>query len=238
MARQLLAGERLVLASHNAGKLTEIADLLRPYRLEVVSAASLGLPEPEETADDFVGNARIKALAAATATGLPALVSARRPDDRVSGRRAVAAARSSRTIRQALALRHPMPRYRAALEGGGVVARAVAPVVRDRGAPLVDRGFDARRPADIDTSVRGDEHRRRPVSHAGVVERRFDGQAVGAVDTKGRVGDRLDRAAVVPEDMARMVRVLFADEARRPPSGVTGFDSVLSPIFPGRKPGF
>ncbi|WP_286704188.1 MULTISPECIES: hypothetical protein [Acidiphilium] len=165
-------------------------------------------------------------------------MSARRPDDRVSGRRAVAAARSSRTIRQALALCHLMPRYRAALEGGGVVARAVAPVVRDRGAPLVDRDFDARRPADIDTSVRGDEHRRRPVSHAGVVERRFDGQAVGAVDTKGRVGDRLDRAAVVPEDMARMVRDLFTDEARRPPSGVTGFDSALSPIFPGRKPAF
>ena len=72
MGRKLAAGTRLVLASHNPGKLAELTDLLRPYRIDVVSAGALGLPEPEETAPDFTGNARIKALAAATATGLPA----------------------------------------------------------------------------------------------------------------------------------------------------------------------
>src|SRR6185436_19495506 len=60
------------LASHNKGKLAELEDLLRPYRIEVVSAGALALPEPDETAPDFAGNARIKALAAATATGLTA----------------------------------------------------------------------------------------------------------------------------------------------------------------------
>ena len=73
MPRRLAAGERLILATHNKGKLTEIADLLRPLGLEVVSAADLGLPEPAEDAPDFTGNAQIKALAAAHATGLTAL---------------------------------------------------------------------------------------------------------------------------------------------------------------------
>jgi len=73
MARRLAPGERLVLASHNKGKLAEIADLVRPFGLEVVSAGDLGLQEPEEVAPDFVGNARIKALTAARASGLPAL---------------------------------------------------------------------------------------------------------------------------------------------------------------------
>jgi XTP/dITP diphosphohydrolase len=73
MARKLDRGARLVLASHNAGKLTELADLLRPHGIAVVSAGVLGLPEPEESAPDFVGNARIKALAATRASGLPAL---------------------------------------------------------------------------------------------------------------------------------------------------------------------
>lgn len=72
MDRKLLPGNKLVLASHNQGKLAELAELLNPYRIEIVSAGSLGLPEPEESAPDFVGNAQIKALAAATATGLPA----------------------------------------------------------------------------------------------------------------------------------------------------------------------
>ena len=72
MARKLTPGETLVLASHNPGKLAELAELLRPHGIVVVSAAALGLPEPEEPAPDFVGNARIKALAAAVATGLPA----------------------------------------------------------------------------------------------------------------------------------------------------------------------
>jgi XTP/dITP diphosphohydrolase len=73
MARRLGPGERLVLASHNAGKLAEIAGLVRPLGLDVVSAGDLGLTEPAEDAPDFVGNARIKALAAARASGLPAL---------------------------------------------------------------------------------------------------------------------------------------------------------------------
>ena len=73
MARKLQPGAKLVLASHNPGKLAEIADLLRPHEVTVISAGALGLPEPEETATDFVGNARIKALAAARASGLPAL---------------------------------------------------------------------------------------------------------------------------------------------------------------------
>jgi XTP/dITP diphosphohydrolase len=73
MARKLDRGARLVLASHNPGKLAELTDLLRPYEIEVVSAGALGLPEPSEDAPDFVGNARIKALAATKASGLPAL---------------------------------------------------------------------------------------------------------------------------------------------------------------------
>jgi XTP/dITP diphosphohydrolase len=73
MARRLSVGSRLVLASHNPGKLREIAELVRPLGLELVSASSLGLPEPQENAPDFVGNARLKAVAAAKGSGLPAL---------------------------------------------------------------------------------------------------------------------------------------------------------------------
>ena len=61
------------MATHNTGKLLEIADLLKPYGVELSSNADHGLPEPEETETTFVGNARIKAHAAARATGLPAL---------------------------------------------------------------------------------------------------------------------------------------------------------------------
>lgn len=68
-----LIGDRLLVASHNRGKVEEIADLLAPYGVAVVSAADLGLPEPEETETTFAGNARIKAHAAAKASGLPAL---------------------------------------------------------------------------------------------------------------------------------------------------------------------
>jgi len=66
-------GDALVIASHNTGKLREIADLLAPYGVQVTSAADHGLEEPEETEDTFAGNARIKAHFAAKATGLPAL---------------------------------------------------------------------------------------------------------------------------------------------------------------------
>ena len=65
--------DTLLVATHNAGKLEEIAHLLKPYGITAVSAADKGLPEPEETETTFVGNARIKAHAAARATGLPAL---------------------------------------------------------------------------------------------------------------------------------------------------------------------
>ena len=73
MTRRRLTGGKLVLATHNAGKLREVAALLAPWGFEVVSAGALGLPEPAETEDSFLGNARIKALAAARASGLPAL---------------------------------------------------------------------------------------------------------------------------------------------------------------------
>lgn len=71
--RKLEKGTKLVVASHNPGKLREIADLVEPYGLEVVSAAELALPEPEETETTFAGNARLKAVTAAKAAGLPAL---------------------------------------------------------------------------------------------------------------------------------------------------------------------
>ena len=70
---RLSSGDRLVVATHNAGKLAEFVDLFAPHGLDVVSAGSLGLPEPAETEDTFAGNARIKAHAAARATGLIAL---------------------------------------------------------------------------------------------------------------------------------------------------------------------
>lgn len=73
MSHRLLDGPRLVLATHNAGKVREVAELLAPWGLEVVSAGALGLPEPAETETSFLGNAGIKALAAARASGLPAL---------------------------------------------------------------------------------------------------------------------------------------------------------------------
>lgn len=65
--------DRLLVATHNKGKLEEMEHLLEPFGVTVVGAADMDLPEPEETEDTFVGNARIKAHAAAKATGLPAL---------------------------------------------------------------------------------------------------------------------------------------------------------------------
>tara|TARA_R110002020_G_scaffold255477_4_gene469219 strand:+ start:499 stop:1140 length:642 start_codon:yes stop_codon:yes gene_type:complete len=70
---RLRSGDRLVLATHNAGKLTEFRELFEPFGLEIVSAGELGLPEPEETGTTFAENARLKAHAAAQATGLLAL---------------------------------------------------------------------------------------------------------------------------------------------------------------------
>jgi XTP/dITP diphosphohydrolase len=73
LGHRQFTGRKLVIASHNAGKLREIAELLASYSIEAVSAAALGLAEPEETGDTFVANAEIKARAAALASGLPAL---------------------------------------------------------------------------------------------------------------------------------------------------------------------
>ena len=72
MARQF-SEPRLVVASHNKGKVVEIADLLAPFNLDVVSAAELDLPEPEETGTTFVANAVLKAEAAVQGSGLPCL---------------------------------------------------------------------------------------------------------------------------------------------------------------------
>jgi XTP/dITP diphosphohydrolase len=72
-ARRLQRGVRLVAATHNAGKVRELRDLLAPHGLDVVSAGELGLPEPEETGTTFRANAELKAVAAARASGLPAL---------------------------------------------------------------------------------------------------------------------------------------------------------------------
>jgi XTP/dITP diphosphohydrolase len=68
-----LAPGKLVIASHNEGKVREIGELLAPYGIETISAKELGLPEPEETGTTFVANAELKARAAADLSGLPAL---------------------------------------------------------------------------------------------------------------------------------------------------------------------
>jgi XTP/dITP diphosphohydrolase len=67
------AGKRLIIASHNPGKVEEIGTLLAPFRVETVAAVALGLVEPEETGDSFEANAALKAEAASRAGGLPAL---------------------------------------------------------------------------------------------------------------------------------------------------------------------
>jgi XTP/dITP diphosphohydrolase len=71
--RKLEAGGKLVVASHNSGKIREIDDLIRPFSLSAVSAGALGISEPEETETTFAGNARLKALHSARSSGLPAL---------------------------------------------------------------------------------------------------------------------------------------------------------------------
>ena len=72
-ARRSLRGAKLVLASHNPGKASELAELMSPFGLEIMSAGALDLPEPEETGDTFAANAEIKARAAAEAAKLPAI---------------------------------------------------------------------------------------------------------------------------------------------------------------------
>lgn len=73
MSHRRFAGRDLVVASHNQGKVREIADLLRPFGVVPVGAASLGLAEPEETGVTFEANAELKALAAARTADRPAL---------------------------------------------------------------------------------------------------------------------------------------------------------------------
>src|SRR3954470_11758650 len=70
---RLKRGERLLIATHNLGKLAEFRELFTPLGLVLISAGELGLPEPDETGTTFVENARIKAHAAATASGMVAL---------------------------------------------------------------------------------------------------------------------------------------------------------------------
>jgi XTP/dITP diphosphohydrolase len=73
MAVELKRGGSIVIASHNEGKVRELAELFAPLGIACVSAASLGLPEPEETGATFAANARLKAEAAAKGSGMPAL---------------------------------------------------------------------------------------------------------------------------------------------------------------------
>lgn len=73
MTARKLTEPKIVLATHNPGKVVEIKALLEPFGTDVVAAGDLGLPEPVEDAPDFIGNAKIKALASATASGMPAL---------------------------------------------------------------------------------------------------------------------------------------------------------------------
>ena len=73
MPRKIRPGEKLVIASHNPGKVVEIGALLARYRVEAIGAGALGLPEPEETGATFEENAELKARVAANASGLPAL---------------------------------------------------------------------------------------------------------------------------------------------------------------------
>jgi XTP/dITP diphosphohydrolase len=73
MTGKLQRGGKLVVASHNPGKVREINELVAPFGLSAVAAAELDLPEPEETGTTFAANAELKALAAAKAAGLPAL---------------------------------------------------------------------------------------------------------------------------------------------------------------------
>lgn len=72
MARKFIE-PKLVIASHNPGKVREIGALLKPFGVDVISAAQLNLPEPIEDGETFIANAEIKALAAAKASNLPAL---------------------------------------------------------------------------------------------------------------------------------------------------------------------
>ncbi|MEE8455722.1 MAG: RdgB/HAM1 family non-canonical purine NTP pyrophosphatase [Limibaculum sp.] len=116
MARKF-TGEKLVIASHNAGKLAEIAALLAPWDVAVVSAASLGLDEPEETAATFAGNAGLKARAAVDGSGLPALADdSGLCVDALDGRPGIHSARWAE-VGNGRDFRHAMERLEKALAG-------------------------------------------------------------------------------------------------------------------------
>ncbi len=86
MTRRLQRGDRLVVATHNPGKVWEINKLIEPYGLAAVSAGELGLTEPEETETTFEGNAKLKALFAAKGSGLAGAGRRQRHRDRRAGR--------------------------------------------------------------------------------------------------------------------------------------------------------
>jgi XTP/dITP diphosphohydrolase len=73
MIGRLQRGDRLVIASHNQGKVAEFRELLAPFDVTLLSSGELGVPEPEETGDSFAANARLKSVATALATGLASL---------------------------------------------------------------------------------------------------------------------------------------------------------------------
>jgi XTP/dITP diphosphohydrolase len=73
MDGRLKRGDRLVIATHNEGKVRELGELFGPLGIACISVASLGLPEPEETGDSFAANAKLKAEAAASASGMAAV---------------------------------------------------------------------------------------------------------------------------------------------------------------------
>ncbi len=116
MARKF-TDEKLVIASHNPGKIAEIAALLAPWDVAVVSAASLGLDEPEETAATFAGNAGLKARAAVDGSGLPALADdSGLCVDALDGRPGIHSARWAE-VGNGRDFRHAMERLEKALAG-------------------------------------------------------------------------------------------------------------------------
>ena len=131
---------RLVIATHNNGKLREMRVLLEPYAIEAVSAGELGLAEPEETGDTFAANAAIKAEAACAASGLPAFA-----DDSglcvtaLDGAPGIFSARWAKEagdfpaamerVRRALAERGAEPPHRAYFVSALALARPGAPTV-------------------------------------------------------------------------------------------------------------
>ena len=131
MARRL-SGRKLVIASHNAGKLSEIAAMLRNFPVDCLGAAELGLPEPGESGETFQANAELKALAAAQAANLPALADdSGLVVDALGGAPGVYSARSMvigsiRTARITAGTAARNAPARIASDGGASICRSVA----------------------------------------------------------------------------------------------------------------